>query len=184
VIGLVVKIVWGITGCGDLLQEVVDELNKLVATNGVEMTTCLSKAGELVVRWYKLAESIKKISNRVLTEEDANTPFIAGPLQLGKYHSLLIAPSTGNTVAKIVHGIADTLLTNAAAQAQKGEVPVLILPVDQKLGQITTRLPGGEEKVLVTREIDIENVRRLRTMRGITVLQTPRDIQKYYSALL
>jgi len=62
-----------------------------------------------------------EISKRVLVEVDANTPFIAGPLQVGRYHSLLIAPATANTVAKIVHGIADTLLTNAVAQTQKGE---------------------------------------------------------------
>lgn len=178
---MAIRIVWGITGSGDLLPEVVDELQKLSATGKVEITACLSKAANMVVRWYKLDERIKEISKRVLVEYDANTPFIAGPLQVGKYHSLLVAPATANTVAKIVHGIADTLITNAVAQAQKGRIPVMVLPVDQKLGEIVTRLPTGEEKTLIMRDIDVENFERLKAMKGITVLETPKDIGRIYS---
>jgi archaeoflavoprotein AfpA len=173
--------VWGITGSGDLLLEVVDELQQLSAAGNVTLTTCLSKAGQMVVRWYKLEERIKRISKKVLVELDANTPFIAGPLQVGKYHSLLVAPATANTVAKIVHGLADTLITNAVSQAQKGGIPVMILPVDQKKGEKVTILPTGEEMTLVMRDIDIENVERLKRMRGITVLETPKEIRKIYS---
>ena len=178
---MALRIVWGITGSGDLLPEVVDELQKLSATGKVEITTCLSKAADMVIRWYKLMEGVQKISKRVLVEYDANTPFIAGPLQIGKYHSLLVAPATANTVAKIAHGIADTLITNAVAQAQKGGVPVIILPVDQKLGEKATRLPTGEEKTLIMRDIDVENVEKLKAMKGITVLETPKDIGRVYS---
>lgn len=175
------RIVWGITGAGDLLPEIVNEMQRLSDTGKMEITTCLSKAGYTVILWYKLTERIKEISKRVLVEQDANTPFIAGPIQIGRFHSLLVAPATGNTVAKIVHGIADTLITNAVAQAQKGGVPVYILPVDQRPGEIITRLPSGEEKTLIMRDIDIENVKKLKAMRGITLLEAPRDIEKIYS---
>ncbi len=178
---MTIRIVWGITGSGDLLTEVVDELQEISDRGNVEITTCLSKAANMVVRWYKLTERIRKISKRVLVESDANTPFIAGPLQVGRYHSLLIAPATANTVAKIVHGIADTLLTNAVAQTQKGSVPVIILPVDQKRGEITTVLPTGKKKKLIMRDIDIENVEKLKAMEGITVLETPKEIENIYS---
>lgn len=175
------RIVWGITGAGDLLPEVLEEMEKLSDAGNVEITACLSKAGYTVVRWYKLAEKIQKTSKKVIVEKDANTPFIVGPLQLGRFHSLLVAPATGNTVAKIVHGIADTLITNAVAQAQKAGVPVYILPVDRRLGEIVTRLPSGEEKTLIMRDIDIENVNKLKAMKGITLLETPRDIGEAYS---
>ncbi len=175
-----IRIVWGITGSGDLLPEVVKELEELSKMGGLEIATCLSKAANMVIRRYRLIERIEKISKRVLLEHDANTPFIAGPLQTGKYHSLLVAPATANTVAKIVHGIADTLITNAVAQTQKGGIPVFILPVDQRPGEIVTLLPTGEEKTLVMREIDIENVKKLRAMRGITVLESPKDIEGIY----
>jgi archaeoflavoprotein AfpA len=172
-----IKIVWGITGSGDLLPEVTKELEKLVDTGKVEITACLSKAAKMVVNWYKLSERIEKISKRVLHEYDANSPFIAGPLQIGKYNGLLVAPATANTVAKIVHGIADTLVTNAVAQAQKGGIEIIILPVDQKPGKTTTLLPTGEEKTLIMRDIDIENTEKLKGMKGIKVIEAPEDIR-------
>jgi len=177
----VIKIVWGITGSGHLLPEITEELEKLFDTGKVEITTCLSKAAKVVVNWYKLSERIEKVSKKVFFEYDANSPFIAGPLQVGKYNSLLVAPATANTVAKIVHGIADTLITNAIAQAQKGGIEIIILPVDQKPGKTTTLLPTGEEKTLIMRDIDIENTEKLKCMKGIKVIEAPEDIQKSYS---
>ena len=44
----------------------------------------------------------------------------------------MLTPATSNTVAKIVYGIADTLVTNCAAQAMKSGVPCYIVPVDQE----------------------------------------------------
>ena len=178
---MTVRIVWGITGSGDLITEVTNELQKLSASGKVEITACISKASKMVLDWYKLTGKVKKISKKFLIECDANTPFIAGPLQVGEYHSLLVAPATANTVAKIVHGIADTLITNAVAQAQKGGTKIIILPVDQRPGMIVTRLPTGEEKKLLMRDIDIENVKKLRDMKGITVLETPGEIGSSYS---
>jgi archaeoflavoprotein AfpA len=174
------RIVWAITGAGDLLIEITDEMQKLSETDEIEVTTCLSKAGYMVLRWYKLQDRVEKISKRIHIEQDANTPFIVGPLQTGRFHSLLVAPATGNTVAKIVHGIADTLITNAVAQTQKGGVPVYILPVDQRLGEIITYLPSGEQKKLFMREVDVDNVKKLKSMKGITVLEAPRDITRVY----
>lgn len=53
----------------------------------------------------------------------------------------MIYPATANTVAKMVYGIADTLVTSAFAQAQKGNVPAFIVPTDYKEGTIATKLP-------------------------------------------
>ncbi len=175
------QIVWGITGAGDLLLDTVNEMEILTNAGKIEVTTCLSKAGRLVLDWYKLSERVEKISKKVLLEQDANTPFIVGSIQTGKYHSILIAPATSNSVAKIVHGIADTLLTNAVAQAQKAKVPVYVIPTDQRLGEVVTRLPSGEEKTLIMREIDVENTVRLKKMKGITLLETVEDISRIYS---
>lgn len=178
---LVIKIVWGITGSGDLLNEVTQELENLAYTEKIEITTIISNAAKMVLNWYKLTEKIKAISKKFLIEYDANTPFIAGPLQIGSYHSLLVAPATANTVAKIVHGIADTLITNAVSQAMKGGTQIIILPVDQKPGEVVTILPNGKKKKLLMRDIDIENSKKLRKMKGITVLEKPQDIRKIYS---
>ncbi len=64
----------------------------------------------------------------------------AGRFHLGLYKALIVAPATTNTIAKIVHGIADTLVTEAVSQAQKAGVPVYVLPTDVK--------PEGAETVL------------------------------------
>lgn len=175
------KVVWGITGSGDLLEETLGIIEELCEKELLEVTTCLSKAGAMVVRWYGLMDRLKTFSKKVYVEVDANTPFIAGPLQVGKYHSLLVAPATANTVAKIVHGIADTLITNAVAQAQKGRTPVFILPCDQEAGEKPTRLPDGKEIKILIRDIDVENVKKLQTMKGIRVLRAPQEIFSIYS---
>ena len=66
-------------------------------------------------------------------------------LSLGKYDLLIVSPATANTVSKIVYGIADTLVTNAVAQAGKGAVPVYMVPVDIHPGPIDTVLPSKME---------------------------------------
>jgi len=102
-------------------------------------------------------------------------------VDFGRYDFVLIAPATANTVAKIAHGIADTLVTNAAAQAMKVDVPVYIFPVDQKEGEIITKLPDGRSLKLRIRKEDVANVDKLRRMRGITVLGEVQEIEEVLS---
>ena len=171
------KIVWGITGAGDLISETFDVMSELAKMEGIEITALLSKAGVKVVKWYRLMDNLNNIAKKVLIEEDANTPFIAGPLQTGKFNCLLVAPASANTVAKIVNGIADTLITNAVSQANKANVDIYILPVDQRTGIITTTITGGKKLELTMRDVDLENTNKLRKMKGITVLENPREIK-------
>ena len=171
------RIVWGITGSGDLLPEIFGVMKELAKIRNLEITVVLSKAGVKVVKWYKLWNELKNISDKVMIEKDANTPFIVGPLQTGKFKCLLIAPATANTVAKIVNGIADTIITNAISQTNKANVDIHILPVDQKKGTTKTILPGGESLELTIRDIDVENAEKLRKMKGIFVLDKPYEIQ-------
>ncbi len=171
------RFVWAITGAGDLLPEVFEVMEKLASDPALEITIVLSRAAETVLQWYKLTDKLERIGGRVLREKDANTPFIAGPLQTGRYDFLLVAPLTANTAAKIACGIADTLVSNAVAQVNKGPVPAYLLPVDQKPGSTTTTLPDGSPLSLRIRAVDIENVEKIKKMDGIFVLETPREIE-------
>jgi len=175
------KIVWGITGSGDLLPETFEVMSELAKTRDLEVTIVLSKDAVKVVKWYRLWDKLSNISSKVFIEQDANTPFIVGPLQTGKFNFFLVAPTTANTVAKIVNGIADTIITNAVAQANKANVDIYILPVDQKKGTITTILPSGKKLELTMRDIDIENTSKLRKMKGIRVLEKPEEIKTIVS---
>jgi archaeoflavoprotein AfpA len=174
---MTLNIAWGITGSGDLLEETIEVMEDLSDRYDLKIRVFLSKEGELVLRYYKLLDSLKMNFSRVNVEKGANTPFIAGELQLGIFDLLLVSPATGNTTAKIAHGIADSLMTNAVSQAMKARVPVYILPVDQKMGETKTKLPDGGELRLTMREVDVENVEKLRKMRGITVLSNPKEIE-------
>lgn len=172
------KVAWGITGSGDRLLETFKVMKtiKKMYENKVVVQVYLSKAGEQLLKYYSLTDDLKRSFEQVWVEIDANSPFLAGQLQLGRYEFLLIAPATGNTVAKISHGIADSLLSNSAIMSLKAFKPVYIMPSDCKEGIVFTKLPGGQEMKLQIRKEDAENVRRLAMMANISVLEKPEDI--------
>jgi len=170
------RIAWGITGAGDLLQETIEAMERVQSWPDVRIEVFVSKAGRQVLHWYRLWDELNSKFERVKTEVDANVPFIAGPLQVGKYDVLVVAPLTANSAAKIAHGIEDTLLTNAVAQTLKGTTPVLLLPVDQRPGTVETVAPDGTRVTIRTRRVDLENVERLRGMEGVTVAESVEDL--------
>ena len=144
---MVVQVAWVITGAGHFLEETFDVMNQLVKNNNVIVTTYLSSAGEQVVKMYGFWSKLEQISpgshrQEVFTENKEDPSFShAGRFILDLYNALVVSPASGNTVAKIVYGIADTLATNAVAQAQKGDVPVYVVPTDQEEGFVETTLP-------------------------------------------
>jgi archaeoflavoprotein AfpA len=164
------KIVWGITGAGDLMPELFDIMADAARHPEADITVVLSRAAETVLKWYKLTDRLDDIARRVHVEKDANTPFLAGPMQVGKYDFFLVAPLTANSAAKIAHGIADTLITNCVAQISKGQTQTYLLPVDQKPGSATTTLPDGTSFTLKVRDIDVANVDKIRAIDGLHVL--------------
>jgi archaeoflavoprotein AfpA len=178
------RILWGITGSGDSLTESVETMIALKNKYCLNIDVASSKAGLLVIKWYKLWNVIKQNFNKVYIEETANTPFLIGPIQLGKYAFLLICPATANTTAKIAHGIADSLLTNCVSQAIKAGVPIFIFPVDQKLGKVTTSLPNGENLTLSIRKVDVKNAEKLKRMDGITVLSNLSETESIFKKFL
>jgi archaeoflavoprotein AfpA len=175
---MTLKILWGITGCGDKLEETVNIMKKLQKKHNLDVRVALSKNGEIVVRIYNFWQLLQENFKKVMIERGPNAPFLVAPLQTGKYDFFLICPATANTTAKIAHGIADSLISNCASQALKAGTKVYIYPVDQKPGKITTVLPDGEKLTLTTRKIDVKNAEKLKRMRGITVLSQPEDIEE------
>ncbi|MFX1478525.1 MAG: flavoprotein [Promethearchaeota archaeon] len=171
------KLMWGITGTGYVLDECIDLMHELQEKHNVDLTVILSKEGAAVVKWYKkwlpLTEAVKKVK----VEKTPNIPFYAGPLQIGKYDMFLACPVSANSVAKIVYGIADTLITNCVAQAIKGGMDVHIFPSDQDLEPIVTTRPDGSSLVLKIRDIEMENIERLKKMEGIIVVSEFSEIK-------
>jgi len=171
------KLMIGITGTGFLLQETIDLMRELQESFDVDITVILSKEGAAVVKWYKkwilLTETVKKVK----VEKTPNIPFYAGPLQLGKYDFFLNCPVSANTIAKIVYGIADTIITNCVAQAIKGGQIVYIFPSDQDTEPIVTTRPNGSPLILKIRDIELENIKKLKKMEGIVVISDFSEIK-------
>ncbi len=142
------RIAFAFTGAGHLLNESVQIAEKLAKEN--EVTILLSGAAEEVLKMYGLYDRVVKLTGGKYRElaTDSNQKFsypITGRLSLGKYDLLIVSPATANTVSKIVCGIADTLVTNAVAQAGKGAVKTYMIPVDIHPGPVDTVLPSKME---------------------------------------
>jgi archaeoflavoprotein AfpA len=176
------KVAWGITGSGDRLSETIDVMKALKEQyqNEVDVRVYLSKAGEQVAKWYRLYDRLKQSFERVWVELNANSPFLAGDLELGKFEFFLIAPATSNTVAKIAVGISDTLLCNSAIMALKAFVPVYVMPSDYKEGTLITTLPNGKNLRLRVRKEEAENTRKLSRMENVFLLEKPEEIRDVF----
>ena len=179
---------WGITGSGDRLREVFDVMKKIKKQyeDRVRITVYLSKAGDMVVRYYGLFNELSDEFEKTRVEANSNVPTLAVQLQSGKINFLLIAPATSNTVAKIANGIADTMLTNAAIMSLKSFVPVYVMPCDYEEGVTVTQLPDGSDMKIRVRKEDVEHTKKLDAMDGIFVLKKPEDIvtvfEKHFGA--
>jgi dihydromethanopterin reductase (acceptor) len=145
---ITMRVGWAITGAGHLLKESVDLLVELSKEH--EITIFLSQSSLEVLKMYGLYEKVAGVTGGYYKELalDSDQRFsypISGRFSLGKYDLLIVSPATSNSVAKIVNGISDTLVTNCVAQAGKGGVQTLIVPVDMELGDVHTILPSKLE---------------------------------------
>jgi dihydromethanopterin reductase (acceptor) len=151
------NLAWGITGAGHFLRESFEVFKELKRNKPeLKVTTFVSHAAEEVIRMYGLAEELSNISCGSYLEEcfyereqGASFPK-TGRFLLLKYDALIITPATSNTTAKLAYGIADTLVTNAVAQAVKGGVPVFIVPVDIA-GKIESKMPFFIDRAICMR---------------------------------
>jgi archaeoflavoprotein AfpA len=176
------KVAWGISGGGDKIAEtiqVMSELKKQYETK-VEIHVFLSKAAEIVLKYYRVMDTLKQSFSNVRVEVNSNTPFLASWVQSGKYEFLLIAPGSSNTVAKIANGIGDTLLTNTTIMSLKGYAQVYIMPTDFREGVVSTLLPNGKEMKLRIRKEEAEQTRKLEQMDGMHVLDNPEKIRQVF----
>lgn len=151
------NLAWAITGAGHYLVESYDTFRQLIGNDTqIRVTIFASQSAEEVLRMYGLFDGLATIANGdyleelfLESEQGRSSPKV-GRFLLEKYDALFVTPATSNTVAKIVHGIADSLPTNAVAQAVKGGVPVYIVPVDIE-GTIRSKMPYTIDREICAR---------------------------------
>lgn len=174
------KVAWGITGAGDKIQEIIETMKDLKKKSEdiLDIDVYISKAGETMLKFYRLDEELKNNFAKVTVEMNSNSPFLAGMVQSGKYEFLLIMPASSNTVAKLVNGIGDTLLTNSALMSLKAFVPVWVMPVDFKESIVYTKLPNGKEMKLRVRKEEADQVRKLEKTEDVRVFENPAKVRE------
>ena len=174
------KVAWGITGAGDKIQEIIETMKDLKKQSEdiLEIDVYISKAGETMLKFYRLDEELKNNFTKVTVEMNSNAPFLAGMVQSRKYEFLLIMPASSNTVAKLVNGIGDTLLTNSALMSLKAFVPVWVMPVDFKESVVYTKLPNGKEMKLRVRKEEADQVRKLEQTEDVRVFENPAKVHE------
>lgn len=133
-----------------MLLESVETLEKIASDEKNQITVLISGAGEEVLKMYGLFDRVRSITGgyyqELVLEKDQMWSYpISGRFSLGRYDLLIVSPTTSNTIAKLVHGIADNLVTNAVAQAGKGKVRTILVPVDLESGELDTVLPSKLE---------------------------------------
>ncbi len=162
------RLAWAITGSGHYIEEC---LEFLLALDAVDLY--ISQAGEEVLKMYGINLNDIREKMPVYRDKAASAPPV-GHFYKGHYHTLVMAPTTSNTVAKCVLGIADSLVTNLYSQAGKCKVPSIVYPCDIAPAMETTA-PGG--KVMVyPRKIDLEGTDKLRTFEYTTVVESVTEL--------
>ncbi len=158
---------WVITGGGSHLRECVDLMFILKKNYNVKITLFLTKWGYEVSRLFGVLPRLKVIAPNRYYEEflvGDDGMYYIGRINLRRYKAVIIAPATSNTVAKMVNGIADTIATAVFAQAQKSDVPVIVLPTDvpDKDGLMETEIPCSIDRaVCMEKKCDVcEPLRR------------------------
>jgi flavoprotein len=162
-------VLWCITGGGYMLEESCRIIEKLA--EGHRVTVAFSEAGKEVAKAYGCASRISKAACKVLYEHEQgySSPVVG---RLGSFDFIVISPCTANTTAKIALGIADSLVSNIAAQAVKSGRRVVVVPTDLEK-KVSARIPSGRRIGIRCRKIDLENVRRLKRSGEVEIAANP-----------
>ena len=99
-----------------------------------------------------------------------------GQFYRGIYHTLVMAPTSSNTVAKCVFGISDNLATNVFAQSGKCRVNCIYFPCDTA-PELKTLSPKGLVDVY-PRKIDLENVEKLKKFERTEVVSSFSELEQ------
>ncbi len=97
------------------------------------VTVIMTRSGYEIARLYGVLDVFEKRTGGYYSELEVDPKplsHVYGRLLSKRYDLFVIAPLSANTANKIAHGIADNLVTTAAAMARKAKVTTLLLPTD------------------------------------------------------
>lgn len=163
------RLAWAVTGSGHYLEDCIDIVRELE-----DVDLFYSAAGEEVVRMYGHDPRELVPDGRIYRDRAASAPPV-GLFYRGDYHTLVVAPATSNTVAKMVLGLSDTLVSNVFAQAGKCRIPSIVLACDAET-EVDTPAPDRMVR-LWPREIDLQHTRNLQEFEATTVVENANQLE-------
>lgn len=120
------KIGVAITGSFCTIQDVIIELERMVF-QGADLTPIISNNVATINSRFGRAEDIKRRIELITGKECIDSIAEAEPIGPKKLLDLLlIAPCTGNTLAKVANGITDTPVTMASKAHLRNKKPIVI----------------------------------------------------------
>ena len=159
------RLAWAITGSGHFLRESLDIMQSLE-----NMDIFLSRAAAEIIQQYGFQAQLDATGHKIYQDKTASSV----PVELfyeGKYHTLVIAPATSNTIAKMAFGFSDSLVTNLYAQAGKTRVPSIVFACDTA-PEVESEAPRDNMVKVYPRQIDLDNVSRLAKFESTMVVES------------
>lgn len=164
------RLAWAITGSGHYIEECLEFMLSL------DNVDCyLSQAGEEVLKMYGIHINDIKDKMPVYRDRAASAPPV-GLFYKGYYHTFVMAPTTSNTIAKCVLGIADSLVTNLYSQAGKCRVESIVYPCDIA-PEMETTAPGNKRVMVYPRPIDLEATDKIRDFPFTQVVESVDELK-------
>jgi dihydromethanopterin reductase (acceptor) len=165
------RLAWAITGSGHYLRESLAILESLDSVD-----IFLSRAAAEIIKQYGFQDMLEVTGHRVYQDKTASSV----PVELfyeGKYHTLVISPTTSNTIAKMAYGFSDSLVTNLYAQAGKTRVKSIVFACDTA-PELESEAPRDNMVKVYPRQIDLENVRKLSQFEATEVVADMTDLKQ------
>ena len=171
------RLAWAITGSGHYLRESLAILQTLE-----NVDIFLSKAAAEIIKQYGFQAQLDATGHKIYQDKTASSV----PVELfyaGKYHTLVIAPATSNTIAKMAYGFSDSLVSNLYAQAGKTRVTSIVFACDTA-PVVTSEAPRDNMVQVFPRQIDLDNVEKLKNFKFTQIVSDLGMLQQAISMRL
>jgi 4-hydroxy-3-polyprenylbenzoate decarboxylase len=129
------KIVVGITGASGApyAKSCLAWLRELAAKGEVELGVCASPTAAEVWALECGGDMREELGEKLWGARDFKAPFASGS---AGWHAMVVIPCSMGTVARIAHGVSDSLLTRAADVMLKERRPLIVVPRETPLSVI------------------------------------------------
>ncbi len=129
------RIVVGITGASGAIyaRRCIEILEEHVAAGEVELGICASEAAQGVWALECGGDMREELGAQVWEPRDYNAPFASGS---AGWHAMVVVPCSMGTLARVAHGISDSLLTRAADVMLKERRTLIVVPRETPLSVV------------------------------------------------